>query len=191
MKTKLFLLANALFIVVLLSSCGGGGHKKKIAKIDSLLTAVDKSTELLNSVNFDTMTHINNVYKQANLEISRVTLVRPTAEQMLLFEVFGQCKKPFRLYLESKENFIKELDYTKLQLESLKESIGKNEIPKDSIDTYILMEEAAAIDITMEVNDVVERMIQQKASFDTLYPKVQSAILNLDLQLKAQSELNK
>ena len=176
--------------LVFFGNCSGG-HKKKIAKIDSLIVEVEKSAELLKAINYDTISHLNSVFKATNSDIARVTVIRPTPDEMVVFEMFGQCKKPFRKYLESKANSEQELDYTKKQLESLKESISSNQIPKDSIDSYLMIEEASALDITIEVNKMVEKLNAHRVKFDTLLPKVRLIVAGLDNQIQSNPKLKK
>ncbi|MEI7594782.1 MAG: hypothetical protein WCK02_03465 [Bacteroidota bacterium] len=173
---NIFVISIVLTIGIFSFTSCKKGHPKKVATIDSLLIRIDSSTTEFNKINRDSINAKNTFFKNS-LPTIAIFLEKPVEpDELNMLQRWGQNKKPFRNFLEKKDQFDTELEFSKKQLESLKQSLKTNEIPKDSIDIYLNQETIAAKHIISETIIAITMVNKQVKEFDTLKPLVNKFI---------------
>lgn len=161
-----------LAIISLLYACGNKSNHPRVADLDSLLYVLDTTNMLFKRIHPDSLQRKNKKYWDMLEIIRKEARDSITPEEMKLIGRFSHMKKPFRNYINRKEQLQEEIRYTQKQLSSLKGNIATGRITKDSIEHFFLIEKNAASSLIKDLHQVSRRAIKQMQEFDSLYPQM-------------------
>lgn len=168
-KMKRLLYLTALAGVIGLSACKNNDNSAEIIRIDSLITVINAVDSFYQSIDPQTVSAKYSEFETTTKAFGKYfTDERDTNWNTITS--YANIKKPLRNFLRQKDDLLAELDYSKKQLISLKESAGKGLIPADSLQFYIQSESDAVHSLEQIMRFVVNEAKTEIIRFDSLQP---------------------
>jgi hypothetical protein len=162
----IFLIA---LIIITLSACKTTENPEKMQKVDSLMFVIQNIDSIFQSLDSAKVTDSYSEYELTIKEFGKYfTDERDTNWNTITS--YAEIKKPLRNFLRQYRDFREEIEFSKKQLTTLKNSISEGIIPSDSIDYYIDSESGAVKMLEQCLVFVVNDAGAELARFDSLQP---------------------
>jgi len=178
MPKYLFLIISSL----LLYSCNTQNNKKAIRQIDELQHKTDSLLNIVENINKDTLEYMYqttsdklNFFKNLN------TLLSNNAHQNIV-AAWGYDFKFFKKQKQKPAKFYYQLNFSKKQLNDLKEDIENGVLSADKIHQYTNDEIKAWETTKMEVNSFFTALKKEKQKFYFLLPQINQIIDSIQQQ---------
>jgi hypothetical protein len=169
MKKILF----SLFITAIFISCNSNKHQKEISTLDSLQKLLNEAEIQLAST--DTA-KVRTIKAEMQKNLDYITLnykdTFSMSMAMMLSEYAFPKKKVYKNFVGNYSKLLKDIEYTRTQLNSLKQDLENNKIPDDKVQQYFITEQNAVLTISQTINQNVNTIQAYFLKFDTLHPKV-------------------
>lgn len=140
-------------MITFLASCGGA-FEKEIGEVEGLNKIVLETEKTV--LSFDTA-DIFSVKRQLTNDIQIFEGVRDTLDRQTAFALndYYLGKKRLYKFVNNYDNFLKEIEFSKTQLENLKEDLNNSKITKEQFMEYYQLEQTEVMKLSSEVNEAV------------------------------------
>ncbi len=128
--------------VLILASCTENQNTDKIEKVDSLSMVLDETELMFKEINIDSLRQLFEIYQYNTDEIKK-SYSKEDEEGWKIVCRYNDMKKPFRNLVEYYDNISSELNFSRQQLDSLKQDLQNNLITEERAEEYIIEEEKA------------------------------------------------
>lgn len=164
---KINLLVIALIaLTTILPSCKRTKYAKEIVSLDSLQTTLVKTDSALKSID---AAKTNAYYLEAknNLAYIQNNFKDTMEREMAMFlSDYHSILKSLEMFNKERDKYIKELDYSRKQIENLIHDLQKNAVEKTKITEYCTIETKFANELISSVNYVVNLAKQELIDFE-------------------------
>jgi len=158
--------------LILISSCTITENERVyINKISMLEQALDSVSEQYHTI--DTVRLIQ-AYQSINADLSRLRKIDTILNDSV--KIYAGLQKSFKRFIGEHSLIIKEVDYSKNQLQALKSDIGKGKISDEKIEKYYNQEMEAVGSLISKMGYNEKSIKYQLQLFDVLHTHIQLII---------------
>lgn len=128
--------------MIALLSCTGSHYTEQLDRVDSLKMVLDETELTIDEIDIDSLQILFDTWKMRSDEIKKY-YIKKSEEDWKIICRYTDMKKPFRSVVEYYDNIIKEIEFTKHQLDSLRKDIESDVLTEELINKYLAEEEKA------------------------------------------------
>jgi hypothetical protein len=166
---------STLVLLLGLFSCTTSDNAVSIQKVDSLLTVVERADSLFLSIDSAKVAESFSSFESTSKDFGKYFTDEYDSNWTTITS-YANIKKPLRNYLRQYHDLRHELDYSRAQLLSLKQSLKTDVIPEDSIEYYVDSETGAVFMLEQSLSFIVNEASMELARYDSLQPVMLSLL---------------
>lgn len=167
------ILLSLIIISSIFTSCNSNKHQKEISALDSLQILLNEAEKQLTST--DTA-KVRTIKAEMQKNIDFITLNYKDTFSMSLATMLSEYafpkKKVYRNFIGNYTKLMKDIEFTRTQLNNLKQDLENNKVPNDKVQQYFITEQNAVLTISQTIDQNVNTIEAYFLKFDTLQPKV-------------------
>jgi len=142
-----------LFILItglVLNACNNP-YEKELQEVNSLIALVDETEKSLLSIDTSSVFAAKAQMEKDLSEFNMLVDTMNKEEAFKVGDIFGNKKKLYRL-TENYPNFVRQIEFTKTQLENLKQDLENGLIKKEEFSGYYEIEQSALMNLNHEID---------------------------------------
>lgn len=143
MRKLLYIFTVVAFFAFVSSSCKHSNREQRLAKVDTLSMALNKVDSMLNiGINYDSITSRFNELKKYQ-EVLSPYILKFSQKEKSDYNQFMSSEKYYKTMINVFDKYKTELEYSRTQVNNLKNDFDKKIIKKDKFDEYYNTENKA------------------------------------------------
>ncbi|HEU4716543.1 MAG TPA: hypothetical protein VFU15_01865 [Bacteroidia bacterium] len=191
MKTTAHLLFG-MIVAAFLGGCKGPAYDKELGEVSALRTKLDAADSMLKGIDVE-MTEKLAEETESNFSYIQVAIAKigDTLDwkSALLLTNFQQVKEGFESVSSNVDRLKAAIDSTRSNLENLDHDLKNNSLSRTLTPQDCIEQETEHVNAISEAIDELKEKIEgRKKAYDTLSPKIQTYILQLNQRLNEKGQ---